>query len=185
MGTKDAAANMRMKAIDWYMRGYSKKQSMIKAGYSPNTASTSAISVFGRDDVVEEIDRRRKQAADKAQVDANWIVGQLKNIASANLGDLLEIDDKGGAKFDMSRMTPELKAALGEFTSEIYMEGRGDTSIPVKKMKIKLADKLRALEMLGKYLGIFQDRVKVEVESDLINRLYAGRARVGEEEADG
>lgn len=179
---------MRLKAIDWFMRGYSKEDALLKAGYSEVVAKSDAGSVFNRPEVKAEIERRQQRAMEKSQVDANWIIARLKEIAEANLGDLLVIEDDGSARFDMNKMTPSLRAALGEFTVDSYNEGRGENKKVVKKMRVKLADKLRALEMLGKHLGLFADRIKLEGDADLIERLYAGRKRVGapqeEEEND-
>jgi phage terminase small subunit len=84
----------------------------------------------------------------------------------------------------MALLTPDMRRALGEFTVDEYKKGRGENAVPVTKMKIKMADKLRALEMLGKHLGIFTDVVRVDGDADLIERLLAGRRRVGEEESE-
>ena len=166
----DQYAQMRLKAIDWFMRGYSKAESMRKAGYSESVAKTDTSSVFGRDDVKEEIARRQDRAAQKAQVDANWIIGRLTAIAGADIGDLIEVDSEGIPTINFNKLTPDIRAAIGEVGS-----GGG-------KIKVKTADKLRALELLGKYLGLFTDRIKIEGDQDLIERLYAGRKRVGESE---
>jgi phage terminase small subunit len=166
----DQYAQMRLKAIDWFMRGYSKAESMRKAGYSESVCKTDTSSVFGRDDVKEEIARRQDKAAQKAQVDANWIIGRLTAIAGADVGDLIDIDASGVPTINFNRLTPEIRSAIGEVGTR-----NGE-------LKVKTADKLRALELLGKYLGLFQDRIKIEGDQDLIDRLYAGRKRVGEAE---
>ena len=178
----DKYAKMRSKAVDYFMRGLTKKAALLRAGYSESVASTDAKSVFDRDDVQEEIARRQVNLAKKANVDANWIVERLMSIADANLGDLIVIDDEGRASVDMALLTPDMRRALGEFTVDEYTKGRGPNAVPVTKMKIKTVDKLRALEMLGKHLNLFTDTIKIEGDADLINRLYAGRERVGAEE---
>ena len=116
--------------------------------------------------------------ADKAQIDSNWIVDRLKNIADANIGDMIVFDGKGNPSIDYSLMSDEMRKSIGEFSSETYTEGRGKDRKPFTRIKIKQADKLRALEMLGKYLGMFQDQVNIKVEEDIISKLQAGRERV-------
>ena len=174
MNIQDTYAKMRMKAIDFYMRGMTKKLALKKAGYSDSVASTDAVSVFGREDVIAEIERRRKRIAAKSDVDAVWIVKRLRDIANADITDLLIVDDVGGTRLDMALMTPQLRRALeGEFS----LGEEGTNSV---RMRVKTTDKLRALEMLGKYLDMFTDKVKVEGEISLIERLHAGRSRVSE-----
>ncbi|KKK79612.1 hypothetical protein LCGC14_2831760 [marine sediment metagenome] len=163
-----------LRAVDYVMRGMTKKNALLKAGYSDSVASTDAVSVFGRDDVKAEIERRRKRIAMKANVDAAWIVKRLMDIANADIADLLIVDDIGNTRLDMALMTPQLRRALeGEFS----LSEEGTSSV---RMRVKTTDKLRALEMLGKYLDMFTDTVKVEGEISLIERLHAGRSRVSD-----
>lgn len=169
------------KAVDYFMRGLSKRQALIEAGYSPSTAQNPHC-VFSQEVVKEEIERRQRNLRDKAQVDANWIVRKLKAIAEANIGDIIEIDASDGSlKIDWRNISPELREALGGIDISEYKEGRGKDRKPYTKIQIKQLDKLKALEMLGKYLGMFEDRVKVEGEVTLIEKLHAGRARIAEQ----
>lgn len=43
---------------------------------------------------------------------------------------------------------------------------------------VKDADKLRALELLGRNLGMFKDQLEVTMKEDLVERLQRGRERV-------
>ena len=166
----DKYGKMRIKAIDYFMRGMTKADALIKAGYSESVAKTDAKSVFGREDVKEEIARRQVNLAKKANVDANWIVERLASIANADLGDLLVFDEAGRASIDMSLMGKDMRRALnGEFS--------GDGNPKNLKLGVKMSDKLRALEMLGRYLNLFDDKLQVEGEVNLVQRLHAGRAR--------
>lgn len=46
---------------------------------------------------------------------------------------------------------------------------------------VKDADKLRALELLGRNLGMFRDQLEVTMKEDLVERLQKGRDRVRHE----
>jgi len=168
---------MRGKAIDFYMRGMTKKDALLKAGYSESVASTDAKSVFDREDVREEIARRQKNLAKKANVDADWIVRQLKAIAEAEVSDLLEIDAEGVVTQDFRNLTPELRKAISGFSIKSYKKGRGQYAIPVTEIKITSSDKLRAIDMLARHLDFYNDSVKIEGEVSLVDRIYEGRSR--------
>lgn len=107
----------------------------------------------------------------KSGVTADWIIERLKLIAGADLYDMLEIDESGTGHPDLRKITPALKAALSGFKTDQF----GD----VTKIEVKLSDKLRALEMLARHLGMFNDKLELAGELSLEERLVAGRNRTG------
>lgn len=172
-------------AINLYMKGMSKRDALIEAGYSLSVAKTDAASVFDRDDVKKEIQRRQRSMATRAGVDAEWIISRLKSIANANLGDLIEIDKEGKPYYDLKNLSPDHKRALGELVMDEIKEGRGSGARTVRRVRVKMVDKLRALEMLGKHLNLFEDKSDaLKVEVSLIDRLQAGRERIAKDEED-
>ena len=61
----------------------------------------------------------------------------------------------------LSSLTQEQAAAIHEITVDEYMEGKGEDARKVKRPRFKLADKIRSLELLGKYLKLFTDKVEL------------------------
>ena len=80
-------------------------------------------------------------------------------MAFSRLDDYLNVQEDGSAVADMSVLAedPNAGAALQEMTTEEYTEGRGEDAREVKRIKFKLADKAKSLEMLGKHLKLFTD----------------------------
>jgi phage terminase small subunit len=89
-------------------------------------------------------------------VTADDVVTELKLLAFANIMDFMRIGENGDPYIDMSAMTRAQATALAEFTVDDYMEGRGEDAREVKRIRIKMHDKLRPLVELGKHLGMFQ-----------------------------
>jgi hypothetical protein len=56
--------------------------------------------------------------------------------------------------------------------------GKGEDADEVHVTKVRTWDKVRALEILAKYLGLLVEKVEVSVSDDLAARLAAGRNRV-------
>lgn len=176
-----------LKAIFFYMRGMTKKDSLIKAGFSESTAKTDAQAIFDRPDVQAEIKRRQDMAGERAAINEDWIVERLRRIAEAELGDVITYDEDGAPQFDLSKMTPEMRYALTGVKVRKYNKGRGPDAEPVVEMTPQLADKLRALEMLAKYLGMFTEKIEMTADDSLLDALRKGRKRAaarnrGEEE---
>jgi phage terminase small subunit len=160
------------KLVVAYLNGMSKKEAMLEAGYT----DSHSRSAFQLPQVKKEIERRQRIMSTKSGVTADWIIERLKLIAGADLADMLVIYEDGTGVPDLNKLTPQLRAALSNVETEKF----GD----VIKMKLKLSDKLRALEMLARHLGMFNDKLEVAGELSLEERLQAGRNRThgGEEE---
>ena len=56
---------------------------------------------------------------------------------------------------DLSTATRDQLAALTEITVEDYTDGRAEDAREVKRVRIKMADKRAALELLGRHLGLW------------------------------
>ena len=158
------------RAVSAFLKGMNKTNALKEAGYSDSfIKNQGGHSIFKRPDVIKEIERRQNIMSTKAEVDANWVISRLKSIADANLNDILVPDEEGVGKIDLRKLTPDLKRALVGYN----VDGLNGT----RKMTIKLSDKLRALEMLARHLGLFNDRLELEGEMSLVERLQEGRKR--------
>lgn len=166
------------KAIDSYLKGATKKQAMLDAGFSETTATTAHSTYFGNQEVIDEIARRQNIAATRTDTSLEWCVAQLKQIASANLGDLIQVDPDGSLSMDYSKLTPELRAAIGNVTVDEVTEGRGESAKKVKRIRIGTLDRLRAIENIVRFLGLSKEKVTVNIEGDLVAKLQRGRQRV-------
>lgn len=191
--TKPRLSPLHSKVVDeWFKNGCtSKKRAMMAAGYSDSSTTTYSSVVFGREDVLAEIERRRRMRAGKAMaVTEERVIAEMATLAFTNLGDLLEVNEDGTAYFDLTQMTDAHRAALQEFSVESYTEkqnvptGNGDEtydiiSVPVKKTRIKFASKQAALDSLARTFGLFKDKTEVSLGvSDFADRIAKARERL-------
>ncbi len=163
MPAPHALQEKHRQAIVHFLNGLSKREACNAAGYGDHH---KVSLVFDREDVRAEIARRQHQMSSKAGVDADWIVSRLKSLADACPVDLYELDEEGLPRIDLKKLTPDLRRAL--------------TGYSVKRdgyIEISVADKLKALDMLAKHLGMYQDAVNVQGELTLVERLQQGRER--------
>lgn len=175
-------SSRHLKVVNLYMKGMSKKEALKMAGYSDYTATHDAGSIFGREDVQKEIEFRTQKMVERAQLTEDWIVERLKKIADSSVGDLIDLDEKGQPFFNWKKMTPDIRKALADLDIHEYKEGRGPNARDVKKIRVRMQDQMKALELLGKYLGMWKEKVELTSEDALIQALFEGRKRVGSEE---
>jgi phage terminase small subunit len=125
---------------------------------------------------VERIAELAERAADGAVMSQREVLELLTIIARANMADYVGTDD---ITTPIQKLTREQAIAVQERTVEYYTEGQGDDARGVKRVKFKLPDKLRALELLGKHYALFTERHVHEL-GGVAGRLAAALARVAE-----
>ena len=163
MPAPNTLSEKERKVVVGFLNGLTKHEAVLAAGWG-KYAKTGAI--FDRPAIQDEIRRRQHQMSTKAGVDADWIVSRLKSIADACSVDLYELDVEGIPRIDLNKLTPDLRRAVTGYS--VKRDG---------KIEISMADKLKALDMLAKHLGMYQDQVNVQGELTLVERLQQGRER--------
>lgn len=181
--------------ISEYLVDLNATAAAIRAGYSKKTARIQAHQLLGRDDVKAAIGAKQARLADKLDVTAERVVAELAKLGFSNMLDYIRINEDGQPYTDFSALTREQAAAIGEVTVETRTEreidGEGESiSVPVRKVRFKLADKRAALVDLGKHLGLFVERVEhsgaVDVttnDADVVRRLALIFAKAGKPNA--
>jgi phage terminase small subunit len=141
------------------------------AGYSAKTAKEQGYRLLTNVHVSAAIAEKSKKRAEKLEITADRVLNELALMGFSNMMDYLNITG-GAATIDLSNLTREQAAAIQEITVEEYVERTGGSSDDsdddferVKRTKFKLSDKRGSLELLGRHLKLFTD--KVEVESSL------------------
>lgn len=177
MSLSEKLTPRQLKACNNRLKGMDKKQAMLDAGYTKASAQSS-YKFFEQPVVKEYLDYRMNNMVERNQVSEDWIIQRLYQIAAANPGDLLEFDAEGKTFINWKKLTPEMRAAIGGLEQHEYLEGRGPQAVPVRKLKMKERDALRALDMLARIHGMYNDKVEVTGEMSLVNRLQRGRERL-------
>lgn len=147
-----------------YLVDLNATQAAIRAGYSKRRASEIGYQLLRKTTVAAAITEQQQKRAAKTDITAEKVLRELALLGFSNTLDYVEVQPDGSAYVDLSALTREQAAAIQEITVDEYMEGHGDLARPVKKVKVKLADKKSSLELLGKHLGLFDDRIRLSGE---------------------
>ncbi len=124
-----------------------------KAGYKTNRGN--AVRLKANESIEARKQHILSQAAKRAEISIANVISELGLIGFANMDDYIKTTESGDAYIDLSQLTRDQAAAIGEVTVEDYVDGRGEAARDVKKMKFKLLDKRAALVDIGKHLGAF------------------------------
>lgn len=156
----------RKKFADKYFETLNATQSAIFAGYSEATARQQAYNILQDDEVQEYLQKLRDEYAEKSGITKERLIEEYKKIAFSNISELYSSDDALLAIKQVDEST------IGAVSSIKTRELVGNDGIPVGSIvEVKLHDKLRALDSLGKHLGFFEkdnDQKKTSINIDML-----------------
>lgn len=139
-----------------YMIDLNATQAAIRAGYSPAAASDIGSENLRKPQLRARIDKALAEQSKRTGVTADRVVRELARVAFANSQDVIDFDSatiKAGAARDDT-------AAISSVKVKTIPTADGDGV----EREIKMADKIKALELLGRRLGMFTDNVNLSGE---------------------
>lgn len=168
---------------EYFENGFNQFEAMKSAGYSATTCKQGTHKIFGRPDVKQEIERIQQENHRKFDLNEEWVIRRLMILANGSTGQImrkLRVNN-----YDLDALDDEELYFLNEFVEETeydYKVKNGQKlsqKIPIgAKLKVKGTDRLAALQMLSRKLGLFQDKLEVWGMGSIVERLQAGRNRV-------
>lgn len=144
--------------VEEYLLDLDPRRAALAAGYAETTAASKAYQWVRKSKekphVSIAIEAALADRSKRTQVTADQVMDELAKVGFSNLLDFFSITSDGEPYVDLSSVTREQAAVLAELQVDDYVEGRGDDARDVKRVRVKLHDKLKALEQLAKHLGI-------------------------------
>lgn len=136
-----------------YLIDLNATQAAIRAGYSPGTAGAIGAENLTKPEIQRAVAKAMAERSRRTGVNAERVVLELAKIAFVNVGNVIDATD-ATLKTDAD---PEDLAAI----QSIKVKDMGDMGI---EREIRMADKLKALELLGRHLGMFNDKIRLDAK---------------------
>ena len=158
---------------------FNKTEAVRRAGYS--FPEKQVHRIFSRPSVRKEITRRRQELDKVVTMKVENVVAELTRVATANPLDYGYIDENGDFQYNLKDTTRDEMAALSEVIVEYDLEkidGKGMGTKGVKRVKIKPYSKMDALEKLAKHLGMYTEKVDMNVKTDMAKDIMNAKRRV-------
>jgi len=131
-----------------YLIDLNATQAAIRAGYSINSAKEIGCENLTKPNIREEIERQRAIRAERLEIKGDDILRALLIVAFADPADYIHYDEEDKQRVRLLRdIQPQARRAIKELE-----ESNG-------KVKIKLDCRLKAIELIGKYLGLFEREI--------------------------
>lgn len=140
-----------------YLIDLNATQAAIRAGYSPKTAYSIGNELLNKPELRTHIDKAIAARSARTGVNADRVIRELARVAFVNPTEIVDPDTARVRE----TATDDDKAAISAVKVKV---SQGENSDSVER-EVRFADKLKALELLGKHIGMFKD--KVEVSGDV------------------
>ncbi len=132
-----------------------------RAGYKDPNIGRQLIA---KNNVYAAIQREIQERNQRTEITQDMVIREL---AKLGFFDIRKLFDKDGKPLDISKLDDDAAAALVGLDVQDVSDGDGNYVGFIKKYKkYKMADKIKALELLGKHVGAFdrQDKQQTTVE---------------------
>ncbi len=154
--------------IEEYLIDLNATQAAIRAGYSANTAKEIGCENLTKPNIAEAIAKAMAERSKRTGINQDRVIQELAKIAFVKMTDI--IDSEGRIREDAP---DEDKACIEAFK---YKRSQTENGSGIER-EVKIASKLKALELLGKHLGMFTDKLDLDTEMELnINIDYGEKA---------
>lgn len=167
------------KFCDEYLIDLNVTQAAIRSGYSKKYAMAHAYELLDKPKIKEYIDKKMKDREKRTEITQDKVLQELANIAFANGADFAKVVqksymkpvyDKEGNKIDEEEVFyKDVELTLTDDLPED--KKKAIAAIKQTKFGIEVAscDKVKALELLGKHLGMFKDKVELSGDMNVNN----------------
>ena len=159
MAKKAKLTEKQQRFVDEYLIDLNATQAAIRAGYSVKTANEQGSQNLAKLSIQQAIAEQMAERSKRTGINQDRVVLELAKIALVKMTDI--VDSQGRIKSDAS---PDDLACI---ESVKYKESESDTGSSVER-EVKIASKLKALELLGKQLGMWNDKLDVNITQPIV-----------------
>jgi phage terminase small subunit len=145
--------------VDEYLIDLNATQAAVRAGYSAKTADVQGSRMLGNVKVQQAIAEQMAERSKRTGINQDRVVLELAKIALVKMTDI--VDDEGRIRSDAA------EDDLACIESVKYKSSESDTGSSVER-EVKVASKLKALELLGKHLGMWNDKLDVNITQPIV-----------------
>lgn len=139
-----------------------------KTHVTPETAATEAYKILRKPEILTKINQLKMQRVDNSKERAERVVREPEMIAFASFDGLAAWDGDTVTLYGSAEIDPEAMPAIKSIKTFSKNVGTKDEPDFQTFTEIETHDKLRALEMLVRHHGLFNYKLAVQGQVDLV-----------------
>jgi len=150
----NALTKKQKRFVEEYLIDLNATQAAIRAGYSPDTAKSIGSENLTKPDISAAISKAQAERSRRTGINQERVIRELAKVAFLNPVDVIDME-KATIRGEANR---EDTACIASIKVKTIPTDDGT----ITEREVKTYDKLKALELLGKHLGMFTDKLKLE-----------------------
>lgn len=145
-----------------YLKDLNATQSYIRAGYKAKDEKSAAVlanRLLRKVKIQEKIQAAMKEREKRTEITQDRVLREIANLAFTDRTGIVNLKKNRVIIQDFEELTPEQRACVAGVKETKY------------GIEVSFYNKEKALEMLGRHLGMFNDKVKIDGEMTVNNPL--------------
>jgi phage terminase small subunit len=160
--------------VEEYLVDLNATQAAIRAGYSAKTAKEIGCENLTKPNIRACVDEALAERSKRTGINADRVLMELARLGFVNAVDVININE-ATVREEASR--DDTAAIASVKVKTIPTEDGGE----ITEREIKLYDKTKNLELLGKHLGLFTDKLEVKASINSTAKLDSLLNELGED----
>lgn len=152
--------------VEEYLIDLNATQAAIRAGYSKKTARQAGAENLTKPVIAEAVSAAQKSRSERVKIDADWVLDRLAMEAEADMADLYDDDGALKAVKDWPLIWRQGLVAGVDAVEEFETVDGERRSVGTVR-KIKLSDRIKRLELIGKHIDVQAFREQVHRSGDI------------------
>lgn len=150
-----------------YLVDLNATQAAIRAGYKPKTARSQGQRLLTNVNIQQYLQQLMDERSERTEITADRVLKELAAIAFSDRTELAQVGKHGEVNFTPTEQLPdEIKKIIAGIENGKY------------GTKVTTYDKVKALELLGKHLGLFtsgaDNSAALEKLDEVLEKIEAG-----------
>ncbi|MES2347857.1 MAG: terminase small subunit [Pseudomonadota bacterium] len=149
---------MQQAFVAHYLVTLSAKKAAIAAGYAPGSADVQGYQLLQNPSVSKQLRKAMARRAKRLEVSAENVLREIARIAFSDIRAVMEFRGESVTFKDSDTLHSDAAAAIQSISSDTKTSGGGrmdSEPMTTVSLKIKMHDKMRALDLAGRHLGMW------------------------------
>lgn len=156
---KKALMPKQARFVEEYLIDLNATNAAKRAGYAEKTSYSIGQRLLKHVEIQTAIEAAKARRSQRTEINQDAVIKEIAKVAFGDIRTVMEWGPHGVRLKDSSELPDDASALVAE-VSETTTESGGS-------LKLKVNDKLKALELLGKHLGIFEKNNKLDISGGL------------------
>lgn len=139
--------------VQEYLVDLNASRAAIRAGYSPKTAMKWSCSMMKMPNIRKAVAAAIEARHQRVQVDQDRVIQEIARVAFADTTQVVNVRSGRVNIVETDLLPEDTRRAIAEIHETVSASGCS--------LRVRLHDKIKALELLGRHLGLFVDRQEI------------------------